>query len=1734
LNSLPTYTSITGALTIQGNDINDLSALSSLASVGENLQIQSNSILTNLDGLSSLTSVGGSLYVQSNAALTNLGGLSSLASVGEILQIQSNDALTNLDGLSSITSVGGSLYVQSNAALTNLDGLSSLTSIGEILQIQSNSILINLDGLSSLASVGGSLYIQSNAALTNLGGLSSLASVGEILQIQSNDVLTNLDGLSSITSVGGSLYVQSNAALTNLDGLSSITSVGEILQIQSNSILTNLDGLSSLTSVGGSLYVQSNAALTNLDGLSSLTSVGEILQIQSNDVLSSFCGLYPLINGSGLTGSYTVTGNASNPTEQEIIDGGACAPTEPLSVVVAGQNISCPGAGDGAAYAIASGGTPDYTYAWDGGETEASISDLAPGEYCVTVTDANGDTATACYTITEPVALTVIADHTEISCNEGADGTAKIFNLQGGTPSVLQINSPYAISLNSTRAEFGTQTYDVTADVIYILDDTASYLGCIGYAAGSMTGKIAMIDRGDCNFTIKVKNAQDAGAVGVIIVQSFPGQAPFNMTGVDSTIVIPSMMISVEDAAPLKSLLAHAMAVSATLKSGGYQYLWSTGETTETITGLSAGTYTLTVTDEYGCTATASTELTDPPALTASASGTDLSFNGSNDGTATVTVSGGNLNCRVSNLYNSSSFGRLVGTLPFPPFTVVTSGQNFVACNTGNITAIAVELNITGEGNLELKIAQGIDTESPDYTETVTLPAVTGNWLINLAEPFPVVAGETYAFSLGGVANSPVLAGIRYSVDDYPDGNAFTEIGQSLDSDFSFEIRIEGTEHQSLTYLWSNGDTTETITGLAAGTYDVEVTDAKGCTASASVTLQEPLSVVVAGQNISCPGAGDGAAFAIASGGTPDYTYAWDSGETDSSISDLASGEYCVTVTDANGDTASACYTIAEPVALTVIADHTEIGCNGGADGTASIFNLQGGTPSVLQVNSPYALSLISTRSEFGPQTYDVTADVVYIQDDTASYLGCIGYAAGSMTGKLAMIDRGDCLFVTKVKNAQDAGAVGVIMVQSFPGQPPSNMSGVDSTIVIPTMMISVEDAAHIKSLLAHAMAVSATLKSGGYQYLWSTGDTTETITGLSAGTYTLTVTDEYGCTATASTELTNPPALAASASGTDLNCTGSNDGTATVSVSGGNLNCRVSNLNNSSSFGRLIGVLPFPPFQVITSGQNFVACNTGNITAIAVDLNITGEANVELKLAQGIDTETPDYSEAVALPAVTGNWLINLAEPFPVVAGETYAFSLGGIANSPVLAGIRYSEDDYPEGNAFTEVGQNPDSDFSFEIRIEGTEHQSLTYLWSTGDTTETISGLAAGTYDVEVTNANGCTAAASVTLTEPDGLGIDLQTGWSIISSYFQPDNPDLENIFASLNAENKVSFMFGQNGIYWPGENINTLGNWDVFDGYKIKMNQPGCINITGEMPEDKTVSLPSGTYFMPMLCEEPVPADDIFAELGNNLLYAFDLQNSLVYWPQGGIYTLQTLEPGTGYLVNMLQQGEVVFNCAKSSVYNYEEAQPIVYPNAPWSYEKTGSAHLISISSEALGELSKGDYIGVFTEDGDCAGLAQYNQEAGNILLVAYGDDFTTEILDGLMDNETMSFRIYSPSQMSETEFAAEFATSMPNSGSFADNGRSMILKFAAGATAIQENIQSNINIYPNPAKDIVNISLNGDYSEATVVVYNPEGREVINQIFNGQTEMNVSSLEPGFYFVRISTNTINEVRKLVIK
>ncbi len=292
------------------------------------------------------------------------------------------------------------------------------------------------------------------------------------------------------------------------------------------------------------------------------------------------------------------------------------------------------------------------------------------------------------------------------------------------------------------------------------------------------------------------------------------------------------------------------------------------------------------------------------------------------------------------------------------------------------------------------------------------------------------------------------------------------------------------------TYSWTNEETTEDLAAVLAGNYTVTITDANGCTTTASATVSEPnaaLTATATATAVLCKG-GNGFVDLNVSGGTSPYSYSWTNEEITEDLAAVLAGNYTVTITDANGCTTTASATITEPdYDLTANVDsQTNVSCNGGSDGSV-VITPAGGT-------GEYKITPAQTGLKAGTYTFTV----------------------------------------------KDA-----------------NLCSVDVNVTIeePTELSATFEQ---KNVLCNGESngtatVTATGGTGSYSYSWNTtpAQTTATATGLSAGTYEVTITDANSCSKTFSVTITQPEVLSVSISKTDLIC--SYDlGTATANVTGG------------------------------------------------------------------------------------------------------------------------------------------------------------------------------------------------------------------------------------------------------------------------------------------------------------------------------------------------------------------------------------------------------------------------------------------------------------------------------------------------------------------------------------------------------------------------------------------------------
>jgi len=242
--------------------LSNLTGLENLFSIGGSLEIYCNDTLESLNGLENLSSLGGDLRIGfysnspvgplhgGNPSLTDLTALSALTSIGEDLVIIDNNALTDLVGFENLSTLGGDLWIGWN-------GLVSLTGLGGLTSIPGN---INIGYGCEL----GSGYLA-NPYLETLSGLDNLTYIGGSLTIECCNVLGSLTGLDNLTSIGGGLYIGCNA-LNNLEGLDNLISIGGFLTMENNDVLTSLTGLDNLEAGSiTDLTIKSNNSLSECD-----------------------------------------------------------------------------------------------------------------------------------------------------------------------------------------------------------------------------------------------------------------------------------------------------------------------------------------------------------------------------------------------------------------------------------------------------------------------------------------------------------------------------------------------------------------------------------------------------------------------------------------------------------------------------------------------------------------------------------------------------------------------------------------------------------------------------------------------------------------------------------------------------------------------------------------------------------------------------------------------------------------------------------------------------------------------------------------------------------------------------------------------------------------------------------------------------------------------------------------------------------------------------------------------------------------------------------------------------------------------------------------------------------------------------------------------------------------------------------------------------------------------------
>lgn len=518
-----------------------------------------------------------------------------------------------------------------------------------------------------------------------------------------------------------------------------------------------------------------------------------------------------------------------------------------------------------------------------------------------------------------------------------------------------------------------------------------------------------------------------------------------------------------------------------------FTFLWSNGASSQNLSNLANGTYSVTITDDNGCSITASQSITSPTALNLTMNVTNSTCSSSN-GQASVSVSGGTSPYNYS--WSTSSTNDSIFSLIAGNYTVTITDNkgcmmtkvasvNDITAPTLSSTSTDVDCNGGNNGTAMVTASGYVGTK---YTVTVNSSNFSPNSL-------NVNVGDTIMWVLGSGNHTTTSTSVPSGAAtwDSPINGTTTSFTYvvSVIGTYNYKCTPHGftgsfTAFSPYTYLWSNFSTNDSISNLSAGIYSVTVTGAGGCVAAASVTVNEPSAIFLSttSMNVNCNGGNDGSINLSVNGGTAGYTYMWSNSATTEDLSNLTANSYSVTVTDNNNCTATLSDTITEPNALTLTPSSTTSNC-GSATGTASV-SVSGGTPS-------YSYSWSSGGSSSS----------------------IFNVAAGSYI--VTVTDANGCSQSTTI-NVSNTGAPTLTSIST------------DATCN------GYQDG-----------AINLTISGGAtpYNFSWSNLDTSKNISSLAAGIYTVTVTDNNNCVAILSDTVNEPVALAPdfTVSGNVLTC---------------------------------------------------------------------------------------------------------------------------------------------------------------------------------------------------------------------------------------------------------------------------------------------------------------------------------------------------------------------------------------------------------------------------------------------------------------------------------------------------------------------------------------------------------------------------------------------------------------------
>lgn len=972
-------------------------------------------------------------------------------------------------------------------------------------------------------------------------------------------------------------------------------------------------------------------------------------------------------------------------------------------------------------------------FAWSNGGTGPSISVTSPGIYIVTATSSGGCTAVGSVIVVEISSnINISGTSTSVTNCSNPNGGVDISVSPAGSYTFSWSNG--AITEDLTNLAAGSYTVTVTENggcamdaTFNVLNDTAPPVATAtstSATCGQANGAIDLSVSPAGSYTFSWSNGATtedlvdlaAGSYVVTVTSITTGCSANASATVSDNSFVPNITGVVS---PVTSCVLANGAVDINVSpSGNYSFIWSNGETTQNLMGLMAGTYSVTASAGGSCTGSASFTV----------------------GSSTVPPS---LSANVTPAVCGSAVGAIDLTI------MPTGGYSFNWSN-GETTE---DLTNLLSGNYEVTVTSLSD-------------GCTATDIYN-------VPNNSTSFTLDGVVSSVTSCG-------QPNG----------------AIDLNVSPSGFYTYLWSNGEVAEDLSGIPTGTYTVTVTAAAGgCTGGVSFIVDEQLIVPSLSQNTTPATCGEpNGAVDLTVSPAATYTFLWSNGATTEDLQNLAAGSYAVTTTAANGCTA---------VASADVANST------------INFNLTGNVSPNSSCTSPNGNIDLMVNL---PGNYTFT------------------WSNGSMTEDLQNLPEGDFSVTvtqgltctsTATFNVPDESGAPVLEPVATPANCGQSNGGGDLTV---------------------APAV-------GNTFLWSNGETTEDLSGLAPGPYSVTCTGANGCTSTATVEVGN--------SNTNFIISLSPNANSSCVAPSGSIDLSVS---------------PIGGYAFLWSNGNTTEdlsnLSSGNYSVTVTD--ISGCSQTETATVEG--PAQPQVAVTGPASACEGTMATFAAD----LGFSTYLWSNGATASNTTVSQTGFYSVTVTDANGCTATDGQPFEGLPLPVPdingpaaiCGGDAVFSVTggifsqIEWNTGEVSQSITVSQSGIYTVTVTNGDGCTATASQSLDVGTSLlpaiataaascngtaTLDAGAGYA---NYLWSDGSTGQFLLVNTDGLYSVTVSDGSGCTGGAMENVvlpdvpqvQVLGNNSICQGgsteFLVSNSFPQILWSTGEISQNITVSQPGG--------------------------------------------------------------------------------------------------------------------------------------------------------------------------------------------------------------------------------------------------------------------------------------------------